>query len=190
MVAYLPVAAMFAFAAWKFAERKIVLQAGYAIAGIYAAGYVILETRRLFRGDDLSVYGVTDGELYAYTLLMLVTSIVVLLLAYKRRSVGLRKLAMAGVALTIAKVFLVDMSGLSGLTRVFSFMGLGLALLGLTWLNRVLAAGWGDGGSVPPAPKPDAGPKPEPEVSTEAEIAPEPDAKPKRKAKPVRPKAE
>ncbi|MCV2894166.1 DUF2339 domain-containing protein [Lentibacter sp. XHP0401] len=210
MVAYLPVAAMFAFAAWKFAKRVVVMQAGYALAGIYSAIYVIYETRRLFRGDRLSVRGFTDGELYAYTLLMLVTSIVLLLLAYKRRSVNLRKLAMAGVALTIAKVFLVDMSGLSGLTRVFSFMGLGLALLGLTWLNRVLAAGWNDGGkdggggSVPPtppvAPKPEPEPEAVPEPESEAEPTPEPEpvpekpepeqteAKPKRKAKPVRPK--
>jgi len=120
---------------------------------------------------------------------MLVTSIVLLLLAYKRRSVSLRKLAMAGVGLTIAKVFLVDMSGLSGLTRVFSFMGLGLALLGLTWLNRKLSDGWDDGApvmSAPEGPKPEPAPEPEPEV----ELTSEPEAKPKRKAKPVRPKAD
>lgn len=185
MVAYLPVAALFGFAAWKFAKRKIVLQAGYALAGVYATTYVIYETRRLFRGDNLSVRGVTDGELYAYTLLMLITSIVLLLLAYKRRSVTLRKLAMAGVGLTIAKVFLIDMSGLSGLTRVFSFMGLGLALLGLTWLNRKLAAGWEDGGgAVLPVPEPEG------DETVEPVAEDEPKAKPKRKAKPVRPKAE
>jgi len=106
---------------------------------------------------------------------------VLLLLAYKRSSVSLRKLAMAGVGLTIAKVFLVDMSGLSGLTRVFSFMGLGLALLGLTWLNRKLSDGWGDGAPVVSAPV-----EPEPEVV----VSSDPKTKPKRKAKPVRPKAD
>ena len=180
---------MFAFAAWKLVERLIVRQAGYGLAGLYGATYLIYETRRLFRGDNLAVRGVTDGELYAYTVLMLVTSIVLLLLAYKRRSVSLRKLAMAGVGLTIAKVFLVDMSGLSGLTRVFSFMGLGLALLGLTWLNRKLSDGWDDGApvmSAPEGPKPETAPEPEPEV----ELTSEPEAKPKRKAKAVRPKAD
>jgi uncharacterized membrane protein len=49
---------------------------------------------------------------------------------------------MAGIALTIAKVFFIDMSGLSGLLRVMSFMGLGLALLALTWLDRVMSAQW------------------------------------------------
>jgi uncharacterized membrane protein len=36
-------------------------------------------------------------------------------------------------------VFLVDMSGLSGLVRVASFLGLGLSLAGLAWLNRRIA---------------------------------------------------
>lgn len=43
---------------------------------------------------------------------------------------------MAVIALTIAKVFLIDASGLTGLTRVFSFLALGLSLAALAWLNR------------------------------------------------------
>ena len=52
------------------------------------------------------------------------------------RSALLRRIAMAVIAVTIAKVFLIDASGLTGLTRVFSFLGLGLSLAGLAWLNR------------------------------------------------------
>ena len=51
------------------------------------------------------------------------------------------------IALTIAKVFLIDISGLSGLTRVFSFLALGLSLAGLAWLNR-WAAGRQDSGGT------------------------------------------
>ena len=47
---------------------------------------------------------------------------------------------MAVIALTIAKVFLVDMSGLVGLLKVFSFLALGLALAGVAFLNRWAAA--------------------------------------------------
>jgi uncharacterized membrane protein len=43
---------------------------------------------------------------------------------------------MAVISVTVAKVFLIDASGLSGLTRVVSFAGLGLSLAGLAWLNR------------------------------------------------------
>ena len=43
---------------------------------------------------------------------------------------------MTVIALAIAKVFLFDISGPTGLLRVFSFLALGLALAGLAWLNR------------------------------------------------------
>jgi uncharacterized membrane protein len=73
---------------------------------------------------------------------MLAVSVALLLFAFARRSVVLRKLAMLGVALTVAKVFVIDTSGLSGLIRVMSFMGLGLGLAGLVWLNRKMSAQW------------------------------------------------
>ena len=40
------------------------------------------------------------------------------------------------VGLVCAKVFLIDMSGLTGLWRVLSFLGLGLALIGLGAVQR------------------------------------------------------
>src|SRR5438067_346820 len=51
----------------------------------------------------------------------------------------LRPLRLAGLGLTavvVAKVFLVDMSGLDGLWRVLSFLGLGLGLMALGALYR------------------------------------------------------
>ncbi|WP_431298619.1 DUF2339 domain-containing protein [Tabrizicola sp. BL-A-41-H6] len=42
---------------------------------------------------------------------------------------------MAVIALVTAKVFLVDAAGFTCLTRVFSFLGPGLSLAGLVWLN-------------------------------------------------------
>ncbi|RFP90164.1 DUF2339 domain-containing protein [Rhodobacteraceae bacterium 63075] len=183
-LAYLPLAMLFAFAAKRFVPDRRLGYALYALSGLYAVTYLVFEVRRLVRGRDLSVPGVTDAELYVYTVLMLVASVGLLLYAYLRRSTLLRKIAMAGVALTIAKVFLVDMSGLAGLTRVFSFMGLGLSLLGLVWLNRKLDAGWGDGGDDGAGPAPAPGPEPEPETGPDPEPS---DAPEKPKARPVRP---
>jgi uncharacterized membrane protein len=117
------------------------------VAGGFAAVYLALEIRRLWHGPDLSAAGVKDGELYSYTIAMLVVSVGLLLLAFLRRSNMLRKVAIAGVALTIAKVFLLDMSGLTGLVRVASFLGLGLSLAGLAWLVRVMNAQWDRGES-------------------------------------------
>lgn len=112
---------------------------GVALLGLYGA----LEIRRFWRGDDLSVWGVTQPELYSYTVAMILVGAALLYQAIARRSQNLRRIAMAVIALTIAKVFLIDVSGLTGLTRVFSFLALGLSLAGLAWLNR-WAAGQGE----------------------------------------------
>jgi uncharacterized membrane protein len=114
-----------------------------AAAGGLAAWYVALEIRRFWRGDVLrggDVGDVGDGELYSYTVASLVGSAAMLYAAFAPRSVALRRVAMAGIALTIAKVFLIDMAGLTGLSCVAAFLGLGLALAGLAWADRRIAA--------------------------------------------------
>jgi uncharacterized membrane protein len=144
--AFLPLSGIFAVAAWKVTHFGRRVRTAFAVlSSLLAAWYTALEIRRLWRGNDLSVPGITDPELYSYTLALLVTSTAILAVAFWRRSDTLRKIAMAGVVLTIAKVFLIDMSGLSGLIRVFSFMGLGLALVGLAWINRIMKAQWDKG---------------------------------------------
>jgi uncharacterized membrane protein len=153
-LAFLPLCVVFAAAGWKITHLGRFLRIGFTlVASAFAACYVGMEIRRLWRGTDLSVPGFTDPELYSYTLAMLVASVALLALAFSRRSDNVRKIAMAGVALTIAKVFLVDMSGLSGLIRVFSFMGLGMSLVGLAWLNRKMTAQWEHRAPVKPSPK-------------------------------------
>ncbi|MEP0156653.1 DUF2339 domain-containing protein [Pseudophaeobacter sp.] len=148
--AYLPLAAICAAAALRLDHLNRWVRTGFGLAAsVLAVIYITLEIRRFWRGNNLSLPGVIDAELYSYTVALLVASGGVLMLAFWRRSDLLRRLAMAGVVLTIAKVFLVDMSGLSGLTRVFSFMGLGLALVGLAWLNRIMNAQW-DKGKIQP----------------------------------------
>ena len=118
----------------------LLLGLGTAFVAVYAG----LEIRRFWRGPDLSVPGVTQAELYSYTVALMTIGAVLLYQAIARQSQGLRRIAMAVIGLTIAKVFLIDVSGLSGLTRVFSFLALGLSLAGLAWLNR-WAAGQGAG---------------------------------------------
>ena len=51
--------------------------------------------------------------------------------------------------LTVAKVFLVDMAGLTGVFRALSFIGLGLVLVGIGWLYQRLL--------FPPRPKTTSG---------------------------------
>ncbi|GGO55000.1 Uncharacterized membrane protein [Roseovarius pacificus] len=144
-VAYLPLAAVFAVAAWRLDTLPRLMRRLLAVISAgYAACYIALEIRRLWRGPVLSVPDVTQPELYSYTVAMMIAALGALLVAFWRRSTLLRRVAMAGVALTVAKVFLIDMAGLSGLIRVASFLGLGLALAGLAWLDRMMSAQWGD----------------------------------------------
>jgi len=160
-LAFLPLAAVFAVAARKIPQYGRKVQIAFILASsFFATLYIGMEIRRLWRGPDLTVPGFSDAELYSYTLAMLIASVALLMFAFSRRSNTLRKVAMAGVALTIAKVFLVDTSGLSGLIRVMSFMGLGLSLVALTWLNRKMTAQWD---RTPPDDE--AGPTPSPSKS-------------------------
>lgn len=101
-----------------------------------AAFWIALEIRFLWRGPDLSAPGVTDPELYSYTIALIVLSAGLLATALIRRSSLLRKLGLAAAAVAVAKVFLLDASGLTGLIRVFSFLALGLSLAGLALINR------------------------------------------------------
>lgn len=123
-------------AAWKLPGvgrlRLGFLGLGAALLALYAA----LEIRRFWQGDWLGIPGVTQPELYTYTLALMLLGAALLYQAIARRSHRLRRIAMAVIALVVAKVFLLDAAGLTGLTRVASFAGLGLSLAGLAWLNR------------------------------------------------------
>lgn len=105
---------------------------GAALVALYAG----LEIRRLWQGDWLGAPDVKQGELYTYTLALMLLGAALLFEAIRKGSVLLRRIAMGVIGLVIAKVFLIDAAGLTGLTRVFSFLGLGLSLAGLAWLNR------------------------------------------------------
>ena len=136
-VAYLPLAAVFAVAAWRLDTLPRLMRRLLAVISAgYTAYYIALEIRRLWRGPVLSVPDVTQPELYSYTVALLVAGGGLLCQAIARRSRALRRLAIVVIALTVAKVFLIDASGLTGLLRVFSFLALGLVLAALAWLNR------------------------------------------------------
>jgi len=69
---------------------------------------------------------------------MMTESAIAILISWARGSDPLRRLAMGVAAVTILKVFFIDMDGLTGLVRVFSFVGLGLALTALAWFNKLV----------------------------------------------------
>lgn len=108
-------------------------------AGVLVFADLTLEVRRAFRG---TVIGLDQGtwpasaETYAYSAVWTVFALALLALGIARRSQFLRYASLAVLLATVAKVFLYDMSDLTGLFRVASFLGLGLALIGIGRLYR------------------------------------------------------
>ncbi|WP_420389286.1 DUF2339 domain-containing protein [Marinobacter sp.] len=107
---------------------------------VASAGFLLftaLEIRQLWQGSDMGLsFGMSEGELYSYSVVSLLYAIGAIAYSAKRDNTVLYKAGMALLGLVIAKIFLVDMAGLQGLWRVAAFMGLGLALLGLAWMYR------------------------------------------------------
>ncbi|WP_438971740.1 DUF2339 domain-containing protein, partial [Methylophaga sp.] len=117
-------------------------QLALRFAGLALMLFVALEIRQLWQGGNLSLDKFTgDGELYTYSVVWMLMAIAGVLLGTQWRIKELYKAGMGLLSLVIAKIFLVDMSGLDGLWRVAAFMGLGLSLLGLAWLYKRMQGG-------------------------------------------------
>jgi len=99
--------------------------------------YLTLEVRRLFHGPILAG-PITDAEQYSYSTAWLAFGIVLLAVGFILRSQPARFLALGVVALTIAKVFIIDTASISGIYRALSVIGLGVVLLGIGWLYQRL----------------------------------------------------
>jgi uncharacterized membrane protein len=137
MAAYLAPALLAVLACRRLPDGGIRRGLGaYAVVGGFA--WITLQIRQWFHpeGMELLSVPVEDAELWAWSGGWLVYGIGLMVLGIRS---GLRKLRLAAlgvIGLVCAKVFLVDMAGLAGLWRVLSFLGLGLALIGLGAVYR------------------------------------------------------
>lgn len=95
--------------------------------------FTSLEVRQYFHGADLRHGGLEPAETYAYSAAWLLLGAGLLLAGTWKRNKPLRIASLAIMLFTIAKVFLYDASTLDGLYRVFSFFGLGVSLIALSW---------------------------------------------------------
>jgi uncharacterized membrane protein len=134
----LPAALAIALALIARTTRPLRYRVVAAIAAMtLALFYLTLEVRRLFHGPILA--GPTsDAEQYLYSTVWLVFGIVVLAIGFFLRSQPARLLALGVVAVTIAKVFIVDCASIAGIYRALSAIGLGTVLLGIGWLYQRL----------------------------------------------------
>lgn len=94
---------------------------------------VLATIRQAVQGNLISGAGVGTGENYLYSAGLLALAIGWLVIGMLRADKLLR---VAGLTLSTAvtlKVFLVDAAALAGLLRILSFLGLGIALIGIGW---------------------------------------------------------
>ncbi|HEV7689169.1 MAG TPA: DUF2339 domain-containing protein [Hyphomonadaceae bacterium] len=139
--AYLaPAAILLAYAMLRRAEGRITT--GH-VAGFTALAltllYATLEVRNAWHASlSLGAEPVLEAEAYTYSAVWIVFAIVTLAIGLARHSVPIRHAGMAVLLLSVAKVFLVDMASLGGVLRAASFLGLGVALIGIAFLYQRL----------------------------------------------------
>lgn len=124
------------------AAREITARFGYAQFAVpyYTASLLMLfmllslNVRFAFHGGEaMHETFISNAEIYSYSLVWLLFGIGLLFAGTLRKHRMLRVASLAVMILTVSKVFLYDASELEGLYRVFSFLGLGVSLLGLSW---------------------------------------------------------
>jgi uncharacterized membrane protein len=108
----------------------------FALALVLVLTWITLETKRFFQGPVLDFWAASDAEYYAYSVVWLVSSLVLMAVGLWRKAPWLRHGGLAILILTVCKVFLSDMAALGGLYRVASFLGLGLFLVGIGFLYQ------------------------------------------------------
>jgi uncharacterized membrane protein len=108
------------------------------LSGVLLALWAFAVVRHFWQGADSMPLdnGMTQPELYSYTIALLLIGGGLFYQSLATRSALMRKAGLFVIGTAVAKVFFIDISGLEGLTRVFSLLVLGLSLAGLAWLNR------------------------------------------------------
>jgi uncharacterized membrane protein len=137
LAAYLVPAAL-ALLARRFAVGPTIDRALSVYALVSGFVWITVQIRQLFHptGMDVIFHGIDDAELWAWSGAWLAYGIALMVLGIRTNQRMLRLAALGVVGLVCLKVFLIDMADLTGLWRVLSFLGLGLALIGLGVVHR------------------------------------------------------
>jgi len=96
--------------------------------------FAFTELRQLFHGAFLSQPGVLIAEDILRSILAIALAIGFLLWGIRKQQRGWRIASLVLMLAAVGKVFLFDASGLQGVTRIASFVALGLSLIGIGWL--------------------------------------------------------
>jgi len=129
-----PLAIAIVFTLFSHEKERIIARAtSMVMAGLLVA----LTVRHFWQDGKLSVYrGIEPGEWYSYSAAAIIAAMIVIFLSLWKERASWYRFGSLLMGLATLKIFISDMSGLDGLWRAASFLGLGLALLGMTWLYR------------------------------------------------------
>jgi uncharacterized membrane protein len=120
---------------WWFGEPAV-RRPGMVFAGAALFIYISIQVRHIWQTNVRFDVPASDGELYTYSAVWLVMAFAAILGGTWRLGQDCYRAGMLLLAIVIGKLFLIDMAGLEGLYRVASFMGLGLGLLGISYLHQ------------------------------------------------------
>lgn len=126
------VCAFIAYSAW-WENGSLIRTASRFLGLAFLFALSSVTVTQLFRGGNLTQGDMSDMELYSYSLAWLLTGIGLLSLGIWKGSKLARMASLCFILLTVVKVFLIDASELKDLYRVFSFLGLGASLIGLSF---------------------------------------------------------
>ncbi|MCL2384828.1 MAG: DUF2339 domain-containing protein, partial [Alphaproteobacteria bacterium] len=113
----------------RFAIRSLYKTLGF----ILLFALVTLQVRQAFHGSLLADQNMSHAEFYTYSFAWLLIGLGLLTAGIVLPSRTARMASLAFLLLTTGKVFLLDADELEGLYRVFSFLGLGISLIGLSF---------------------------------------------------------
>ncbi|MGK0474084.1 MAG: putative membrane protein [Candidatus Azotimanducaceae bacterium] len=108
------------------------------LAGTMAFVFVSLEIRHLWQSNLNLALPTGSAELYTYSIVWLLIAVSAILAGSWRLGANCYRAGLSILMLVISKIFLIDMDDLEGLLRVASFMGLGLGMLGVSFLHQKL----------------------------------------------------
>ncbi|HEX8527067.1 DUF2339 domain-containing protein [Allosphingosinicella sp.] len=123
-------------AVWLYLARRradAVTGSGFWLVAFLASLSMgaLLMVRQLFQGGFLAADDLPLAEFYGYSLAGLTVSLALLLGGIRLRDKALRLAGLVLLTATIVKVFWRDAAALDGLLRILSFLGLGIALIGI-----------------------------------------------------------
>ncbi len=114
------------------------LEIGCLLAAIAA---VMITVRQAVHGTDIATPPFTSTETYLYSAGLLVLAIAWLARGIQTTNAMLRIAGLLLLTLVTFKVFLIDAAQLEGILRILSFLGLGIALIGIGWIyGKVMRA--------------------------------------------------